>query len=628
MKLYCILVFSFSIFALSHGDCIPGLEQDVFYQGGDQGIVFSPDVEYCQMTCTFRPHCIMFSYLNASWPKESERFGCFLKDSATLSLPKMSRTGAVSGYSLKHCTNKIHSCRDVLYPGLEMIGTNYKVVRVASAEICREQCTNDELCQFFTYVTTTYHNAQVRNVCYFRYSEKGMPTKIRHLDNVITGFSLKSCGKSSLDCKRDLFQTVEVSGDNLTSVYAPDVNTCQKICTFYPNCLFFTYLTRDWHEPLERNLCYLKSSKNGQPTLVFDKGNLISGFSLLSCKTGLSVCPLPVTSDADFSGTILSVEDVNGEKNCQQRCTNNIRCQFFTYRPVQSECKENKCKCYLKMSSNGLPTAIENGKGGISGFSLRMCKVRTVGGCGQPVVQSRIVGGTNSSQGEWPWQVSMHFRTSSVSSRHVCGGSIISNQWIVTAAHCVFQRDIPRVWIVYGGITKQSDITPNTPKLEIEEIIIHSNYSQVEKGYDIALLKLKSPMTYNDDQQAICLPPRRDFVTPNKCWITGWGYTDESGSTSNVLQKAEVPPKSSTECQKSYKEKMSDKIICAGYKQGQIDSCQGDSGGPLNCEVDKTWYLIGITSWGEGCARPDKPGVYTKVADYIDWIVEKTKIVI
>ncbi|XP_075052813.1 plasma kallikrein isoform X2 [Mixophyes fleayi] len=631
MKLYYTVVCCFLFFTLVCGDCIPGLEEDVYFQGGDHGSVFAPDVEYCQISCTFSPRCLMFSYLPASWPKENERFACFLKDSATLTLLKVSFPGAVSGYSLKHCTKKILTCRDKLYPGLDMMGTNYNISKVTSVEQCRERCTNNEHCQFFTYVTENFHSVQLRNVCYFKYSGKGMPTKIRLLANVISGFSLKSCGKSSLDCQRDIFQTMEFFGDNLTSVIAPDVNTCQKICTFYPNCLFFTYITKDWNEPLLRNRCYIKTSKSGKPTEVKYKDNVMSGFSLLPCQMSSSVCPLPVTSDAEFLGTDLLVEDVSRDKDCQQRCTNNIRCQFFTYKSDQPECTQNKCKCHLKMSSNGLPTSIVHGKGWISGFSLRMCKTRTIGGCGQPVdAQGRIVGGSNSSLGEWPWQVSMHLKLSPNSNKHVCGGSIISNQWIVTAAHCVAQFYLPRFWTLYGGIAKQSDITPTTPTFDLEEIIIHPGYTGAEHGNDIALLKLKSPITYNDYQQAICLPPQQDsFITPKMCWTTGWGYTEESGSSADVLQKAEVPPKASKECQESYrKEKISDKVLCAGYKQGQIDSCKGDSGGPLACEIDKTWYLIGITSWGEGCAQPDKPGVYTRVTEFTDWIVQHTNIVI
>ncbi|XP_056415347.1 plasma kallikrein isoform X2 [Hyla sarda] len=573
MKFYYTVTSLLLLFDLACGDCVPELEHDVLLQGGDMGNVFAPDVEYCQMVCTFSARCLMFSYLPASWSNDNERFACFLKDSPTLTLTKTMVPGAISGHSLKHCTKRIYACRDKFYPGLDMLGTTFNISKVTSVEECRERCTNNEHCLFFTYVTEKYHNSQLRNNCYFKYSGKGMPTKIRQVSNVICGFSLKACGKSSLDCQRDIFQHMEFPGENLASVLAPNVHMCQKICTFYPNCLFFTYVTEDWSKPKERHLCYLKTGQQSAPSDVLFKDNVVSGFSLLSCRTSLSVCPLPSVNNTVFLGTNLHVGEVNGEKDCQQLCTNNIRCQFFTYKP--NDCNQNKCKCQLMMSSNGLPTAIKYGKGGNSGFSLRLCKTRTVGGCGMPVDQAgRIVGGRSSTLGEWPWQVSIHLKVSS--GRHVCGGSIISNQWIVTAAHCVVQWPLPRFWNIYAGIVNQSEITPFTPVLDIEQIIVHPDYAGAESGHDIALLKLKTPIAYNDYQQAICLPPIQDsFVLPSTCWITGWGYTNESGTASDVLQKAEIPPKSSMECQKSYPSQMiSNKVLCAGYKQGQVDSCQ------------------------------------------------------
>ncbi|KAM4048847.1 plasma kallikrein [Anomaloglossus baeobatrachus] len=625
MTFYYTVASLFLLFDFSCGDCVPELQHDVLLQGGDLSTVFTPDAEYCQMVCTFSPRCLMFSYLPASWPNDNERFACILKASPTLTLQKVVMLGTISGHSLKHCTKRIYACRDKIFSGLDMIGTNYNISRVTSVEECRERCTNNEHCQFFTYVTEKFHSVQLRNMCYFKYSGKGLPTKIRQLPNVMTGFSLKACGMSSLDCQRDIFQEIEFSGESLTSVFAPNVHMCQKICTFYPNCLYFTYVTKDSSEVNQRNRCYLKTSKSLPPTNILQRDNVFSGFSLLSCKSAFSVCPLPVLDDAVFLGTDLHVEDVNGHKDCQQLCTNNIECQYFTYSP--DHCNRKKCKCQLRMSSNGLPTGIEHGKGGISGFSLRLCKSRTVGGCGKPVEQaSRIVGGSDSILGEWPWQVSMHLKLAL--NRHVCGGSIISHQWIATAAHCVAQWPLPRFWSIYAGFLNQSEIKPTTPVLDIEQIIIHPEYTGAEGGNDIALLKLRTPMAYNEYQQAICLPPIQDsFVLPSKCWITGWGYINETGTTSDVLQKAEVPPQSSTECQKSYStQTIGNKVLCAGYKHGQIDSCKGDSGGPLNCLVDKTWYLVGITSWGEGCARPDKPGVYTKVTEFIDWIVQHTQM--
>ncbi|CAN2388656.1 Plasma kallikrein [Pristimantis euphronides] len=108
MTFYYTVTSLFLLIDLAYGDCVTELEHDVLLQGGDLGIVFAPDAEYCQMVCTFSPRCLMFSYLTASWPNDNERFACFLKDSATLTLQKVSIPGTISGRSLKHCTSRIH----------------------------------------------------------------------------------------------------------------------------------------------------------------------------------------------------------------------------------------------------------------------------------------------------------------------------------------------------------------------------------------------------------------------------------------------------------------------------------------------------------------------------------------
>ncbi|XP_069487649.1 plasma kallikrein-like isoform X2 [Ambystoma mexicanum] len=511
-----------------------------------------------------------------------------------------------------------------------MIGINYNSTKAKSTEQCQQKCTNDVHCQFFTYVTNKFHSEPLRHTCYFKYTLRGAPTKIRFLSNVVSGFSLKSCGLSTAGCMSDIFQEIDFSGDDITSVFAPDVHTCQKICTYYPNCLFFTFVTKEWSVQSQRNLCSLKTSKTGIPTAPQRKGNTLSGFSLLSCRKVTAICPLPVVLDSDFVGSDLEEVYVSGEKACEQRCTDTIRCQFYTYQTARGACIQDKCKCNLRMSSTGWPTGIRHGKGGISGFSARLCKVKVTFGCGTPTdLSGRIVGGTDSSDGEWPWQVSLHINRVGRIQKHACGGSIIGNQWIVTAAHCFDVFTKPEHWIIYAGILTQSEINQTTPYFKVKEIIVHPSYARQasEKGYDIALFKLETPMNYTDRQLPICLPPKADVnkIYPS-CWVTGWGYTEESGQVSDKLQKAEIPRISNEECQSNYQhQRISNLVTCAGYKLGGVDACKGDSGGPLACQSENTWYLVGVTSWGEGCARQEQPGVYTKVSEFTDWILQTMK---
>ncbi|XP_069056228.1 plasma kallikrein-like [Pleurodeles waltl] len=619
----CFMLHFYSVYS----GCTSMLYKDISFQGGDLLSVFAPSVEYCQTACTFDPQCLFFTYLPDSWSKESERFVCFMKDSASGALPNVTLQGAISGQSRKQCNTKLNECTGEVYTGLDMIGVNYNITKVKSLEQCQQQCTNDAHCQFFTYVTDKFHSESLRQVCYFKYTLRGTPTKIRFLANVVSGFSLKPCGLSTAGCTSDIFQNIDFSGDNITSVFAPDIRTCQKICTYYPNCLFFTFVKEEWAVQSQRNLCYLKTSRTGIPTAPQIRENTLSGFSLLSCKIPTAMCPLLVLTDADFVGINLGEVYVSGDKECQQHCTETVRCQFYTYSTAAEACSQNKCKCSLRMSSSGWPTGIRHGQGGISGFSSRLCKVKTTYGCGMPKEFSRrIVGGTDSSIGEWPWQVSLHIKRTGRVQKHACGGSIIANKWIVTAAHCFDVFSKPENWLVYAGILMQSEINAFAPYHKVKKIILHPSYTKhdAEMGYDVALFELETPMNYTDRQLPICLPAKADAnKIYSSCWVTGWGYTEESGYISNILQKAEIPRISNKECQSNYNERrISDLMTCAGYKAGGVDSCKGDSGGPFACKSEDVWYLVGITSWGEGCARQEQPGVYTKVSEFTDWILQ------
>ncbi|POI27648.1 hypothetical protein CIB84_008602, partial [Bambusicola thoracicus] len=184
----------------------------------------------------------------------------------------------------------------------------------------------------------------------------------------------------------------------------------------------------------------------------------------------------------------------------------------------------------------------------------------------------------------------------------------------------------PNIWRVYAGVLKQSEINENTPFFRVEEIIIHPQYNSAQTGYDIALLKLDKAMNFTDLQLPICLPSKEEAsMLYTDCWVIGWGYRKERGRVEDILQKVTVPLMSKEECQARYrKRRIDDKEICAGYDEGGKDACKGDSGGSLSCRHEEVWYLVGITSWGEGCARPRQPGVYTKVVEFTDWILEKT----
>ncbi|XP_043532449.1 transmembrane protease serine 4-like isoform X2 [Chiloscyllium plagiosum] len=229
----------------------------------------------------------------------------------------------------------------------------------------------------------------------------------------------------------------------------------------------------------------------------------------------------------------------------------------------------------------------------------------------------RIVGGTDASIDEWPWQVSLQYKK-----QHLCGGSIINHRWILTAAHC-FPEEYNQIanWRVFAG----SDVLySGGSTFSIMKVVINAKYNSVTSNYDIALIKVRSPLPFTDYIRPVCLPNHASPV-PKKilAWVTGWGYTKEFGQVSTVLKQANVSVIGREICNslQYYGGQITEQMLCAGYQAGKVDACQGDSGGPLVLRV-KSWRLIGIVSWGSGCARPNRPGVYSNVGAMLDWIYQ------
>ncbi|XP_010634783.1 transmembrane protease serine 3 isoform X1 [Fukomys damarensis] len=231
----------------------------------------------------------------------------------------------------------------------------------------------------------------------------------------------------------------------------------------------------------------------------------------------------------------------------------------------------------------------------------------------------RIVGGNASAPAQWPWQVSLQFQ-----GHHLCGGSVITPRWIVTAAHCVYDLYLPKSWTIQAGLVSLLD-SP-APSHLVEKIIYHSKYKPKRLGNDIALMKLAGPLTFDEMTQPICLPnSEENFPDGKMCWTSGWGATEDGGDASPVLNHAAVPLLSNKICNHRdvYGGIISPSMLCAGYLKGGVDSCQGDSGGPLVCQESRLWKLVGTTSFGIGCADVNKPGVYTRVTSFLDWIHEQ-----
>ncbi|NXL67474.1 TMPS9 protease, partial [Chordeiles acutipennis] len=243
--------------------------------------------------------------------------------------------------------------------------------------------------------------------------------------------------------------------------------------------------------------------------------------------------------------------------------------------------------------------------------------------CGsRPAMQtaSRIVGGSEASRGEFPWQVSLR-----ENNEHYCGAAILTEKWLVSAAHCFTEFQDPAMWAAYTGTTSLRGSDSGAVKMDIARIIPHPSYNTDTADYDVAVLELKRPVSFTKYIQPVCLPDAgHHFPTSKKCLISGWGYLrDDFLVKPEFLQKATVELLDQTLCSSLYSHALTDRMMCAGYLEGKIDSCQGDSGGPLVCqEPSGKFFLAGIVSWGIGCGEARRPGVYTRVTKLRDWILD------
>jgi secreted trypsin-like serine protease len=227
-------------------------------------------------------------------------------------------------------------------------------------------------------------------------------------------------------------------------------------------------------------------------------------------------------------------------------------------------------------------------------------------GCKDP---RRIVGGEDADIKDHPWQVSLNIDGG------LCGGSIIAQNWVLTAAHCFATSKQTSSVRVKAGVTNRK----TGAWIAVDRVVPHDKYNAETNEHDLALVKLK----LRPAGQGIPLAQTELQLRPcDLLEVTGWGRTTEGGQTSEVLQKATVPYVDNTTCNErnAYGGRIRPGMMCAGLREGGIDSCQGDSGGPLVLRGSDGPVLVGVVSWGEGCAHKLKYGVYTRVTPYRDWL--------
>jgi len=239
-------------------------------------------------------------------------------------------------------------------------------------------------------------------------------------------------------------------------------------------------------------------------------------------------------------------------------------------------------------------------------------------------VTPRIIGGTNASPDDYPWAVALlRANIGDGFDAQFCGGTLIASRWILTAAHCVNDLSSASEIEVAIGINNLNNIS-NTDRQTVSNIFVHPSYNTISLNNDIALLELATPSS----NTALNIADNNltdNIATDELMTIIGWGTTNANLQTPifpNLLQETQIPRFDFAACNSIYNNLLTDNMICAGFAAGGKDTCQGDSGGPILYfnTSDSTYYQTGVTSFGNGCAVANTPGVYTRAANYIDWI--------
>ncbi|XP_053307627.1 chymotrypsin-C-like [Spea bombifrons] len=247
--------------------------------------------------------------------------------------------------------------------------------------------------------------------------------------------------------------------------------------------------------------------------------------------------------------------------------------------------------------------------------------------CGVPAYQpnlSRVVNGEDVRPNSWPWQISLQYQGTS-GWGHTCGGTLIADNWVLTAAHCISST---RTYRVYLGKHNLKNEEEGSIAISPEKIIVHENWNSFLIINDIALIKLSQPVEVSDKIQPACLPAEGAILANDfPCYVTGWGRLYTNGPIADNLQQALLPVVDHATCTQRdwWGSQVKTTMVCAGG-DGVVSGCNGDSGGPLNCQAASgSWEVHGIVSFGSGisCNYIKKPTVFTRVSAYNSWISQK-----
>ncbi|CAH0694197.1 unnamed protein product [Spodoptera exigua] len=293
--------------------------------------------------------------------------------------------------------------------------------------------------------------------------------------------------------------------------------------------------------------------------------------------------------------------------------------QGYFGRPPVQQCTPNQVCCRRPLQ----PQAANKGQ----------CGIRHSQGINGRIKTPAYVDG-ESEFGEYPWQTAI-LKKDPKESVYVCGGTLIDGLHILTAAHCVksYKGFELRVRLGEWDVNRDVEFYPYIER-DIVSVHVHPLYYAGTLDNDLAILKMDHPVEWTKYPHIspACLPDKYTDYSGQRCWTTGWGKDafGDYGKYQNILKEVDVPILSHGQCQQQlrqtrlgYNYELNPGFTCAGGEEGK-DACKGDGGGPLVCERSGTWQIVGVVSWGIGCGQPGVPGVYVKVAHYLDWISQIT----
>uniref|UniRef100_T1ISX7 Peptidase S1 domain-containing protein n=1 Tax=Strigamia maritima TaxID=126957 RepID=T1ISX7_STRMM len=255
------------------------------------------------------------------------------------------------------------------------------------------------------------------------------------------------------------------------------------------------------------------------------------------------------------------------------------------------------------------------------------CGIRHVNGVTTRVLNVHLRN-DEAQFGEYPWQAAILRKEGSINV-FVCGGSLIGDRVVITAAHCIKNSQPQTLKIRLGEYDTQStqEVFPHTD-VDVTEIIIHKQFNPHNAYNDIAILILANDVTFAEHIDTICLPDIGEEFTGKKCQVTGWGKNafDLTGEYQRLLKSVTLPEVPHGLCEAQLQRtrlgsffELNQNFMCAGGEEG-VDACKGDGGGPLVCEHNGVYKLAGVVAWGIGCGQKEVPGVYVKVANYLKWL--------